>query len=134
MKINAAEFKAKCLKLIDEVAATRKPLIITKRGRPVASVVPIVNAAPQKMFGYMKGTGEIVGDIVKVPRQLGPQKRAKTAICIETSCRNPARTARPPGPVRPANETGSPAARYARLAMALIRGSRPPEAWHTQIA
>ena len=69
MNINAAEFKAKCLKLIDEVAATRKPLIITKRGRPVASVVPIVNAAPQKMFGYMKGTGEIVGDIVKVPHE-----------------------------------------------------------------
>ena len=69
MNINAAEFKAKCLKLIDEVAATRKPLIITKRGRPVASVVPIVNDAPQKMFGYMKGTGEIVGDIVNVPHQ-----------------------------------------------------------------
>ena len=69
MNIKAAEFKAKCLKLIDEVAATRKPLIITKRGRPVASVVPIVNDAPQKMFGYMKGTGEIVGDIVKVPHQ-----------------------------------------------------------------
>ena len=69
MNINAAEFKAKCLKLIDEVAATRKPLIITKRGRPVASVVPIVNAAPQKMFGYMKGTGEIIGDLMKVPHQ-----------------------------------------------------------------
>ena len=69
MNIKAAEFKAKCLKLIDEVAATRKPLIITKHGRPVASVVPIVNAAPQKMFGYMKGTGEIVGDIVKGPHQ-----------------------------------------------------------------
>ena len=69
MNINAAEFKAKCLKLIDEVAATRKPLIITKRGRPVASVVPIVNAAPQKMFGYMKGTGEIIGDIMNVPHQ-----------------------------------------------------------------
>jgi prevent-host-death family protein len=67
MNINAAEFKAKCLKLIDEVAATRKPLIITKRGRPVASVVPIVNAAQQKMFGYMKGTGEIIGDIMNVP-------------------------------------------------------------------
>ena len=69
MNINAAEFKAKCLKLIDEVAATRKPLIITKRGRPVASVVPIVNAAPQKLFGYMKGTGEIIGNIMKVPPQ-----------------------------------------------------------------
>ena len=44
MKANivpAGEFKAKCLNLIDEVAETRKPLVITKRGKPVAQVVPM---------------------------------------------------------------------------------------------
>lgn len=70
MSINAAEFKAKCLKLLDEVAATHKPLVITKRGRPVARVLPIDDEAPAPgLFGYMKGTGEIAGDILDVPRE-----------------------------------------------------------------
>ena len=34
MKINATEFKAKCLKLVDEVARTREPIIVTKHGKP----------------------------------------------------------------------------------------------------
>jgi prevent-host-death family protein len=67
MNINAAQFKAKCLKLIDEVAATRKPLIITKRGKPLAKLVPIQDEAPTGLFGYMKGTVQILGDIVNVP-------------------------------------------------------------------
>ncbi len=67
MNINAAQFKAKCLKLIDEVAATRKPLIITKRGKPLAKLVPIQDEAPAGLFGYMKGTVQILGDIVNVP-------------------------------------------------------------------
>lgn len=36
MQISAAQFKAGCLKLMDEVKKTREPIIITKRGRPVA--------------------------------------------------------------------------------------------------
>lgn len=67
MNINAAEFKAKCLKLIDQVADTHEPLIITKRGKPVAKLVPIVEETPHSLFGYMKGTVKIVGDIVDVP-------------------------------------------------------------------
>ncbi len=70
MNINAAEFKAKCLKLIDEVAATHQPLVITKRGKPVARIVPVEDAAPPPaLFGYMKGTGEIVGDIIDAPSE-----------------------------------------------------------------
>ena len=46
MEINAAEFKAKCLKLLDEVAATHEPLVITKRGKPVAKLVPIGEVSP----------------------------------------------------------------------------------------
>ncbi len=67
MDINAARFKAKCLKLIDEVAATRKPLVITKRGKALAKLVPIQDEMLPPLFGYMKGTGEILGDIVNVP-------------------------------------------------------------------
>lgn len=65
MNINAAEFKAKCLKLIDEVAATHQPLVITKRGKPVARVVPIESDDERSLFGYMKGTIEIRGDIME---------------------------------------------------------------------
>ena len=67
MDINAAQFKAKCLKLIDEVAATRKSLVITKRGKPLAKLVPIQDEKLSPLFGYMKGTGQILGDIVNVP-------------------------------------------------------------------
>ncbi|WP_456380565.1 type II toxin-antitoxin system Phd/YefM family antitoxin [Thiolapillus sp.] len=41
MKISATEFKAKCLKLIGEVAQPHDPLIVAKRGKPVAKLVPI---------------------------------------------------------------------------------------------
>ncbi len=39
--IQASAFKARCLALLDRVATTRRPLVITKRGRPVARLVPI---------------------------------------------------------------------------------------------
>jgi len=39
--IPAGEFKAKCLSLLDQVAHTGQGLVVTKRGRPVAEVVPI---------------------------------------------------------------------------------------------
>ena len=67
MNISAAQFKAKCLKLIDEIAVTREPLIITKRGKPLAKLVPIEDETLTPLFGYMKGTGQILGDIVNVP-------------------------------------------------------------------
>ena len=68
MKVNAAEFKAKCLKLIDEVATTQQPLVITKRGKPVARLVPVEpETPPPPLFGYMKGTVQIVGDIINMP-------------------------------------------------------------------
>ena len=62
-EIAAGEFKAKCLHLLDEVEQSRKELIITKRGRPVARLVPVEQEAPQ-IFGRMKGTGKILGDII----------------------------------------------------------------------
>lgn len=69
MSVNAAEFKARCLKLIDEVAATHEPLVITKRGKPMAKLVPIECETPTSLFGYMKNTGQIRGDIVDVPHE-----------------------------------------------------------------
>jgi prevent-host-death family protein len=61
--IAAGEFKAKCLHLLDEVAQRRAPLIITKRGKPMAKLVPI-DDKPVDVYGRMRGTGKIIGDIV----------------------------------------------------------------------
>jgi prevent-host-death family protein len=61
--IAAGEFKAKCLSLLDEVAQSRAPLVITKRGKPVAKLVPLEDE-PVDIYGRMKGTAKIIGDIV----------------------------------------------------------------------
>ena len=45
--IAAGKFKDVCLKMLDEVAATRTPVVITKRGKPVAQLVPYV--APDRV-------------------------------------------------------------------------------------
>ena len=61
-KIPAGEFKAKCLKLLDEVAEKRETLVITKHGKPVAQLVPM--ARDEELFGSMRGSGAILGDII----------------------------------------------------------------------
>jgi prevent-host-death family protein len=67
MEITAADFKARCLKLMDEVAATGQPITITKRGKVVARLVPPEPAGERHtLFGYMAGSGSVVGDIVDV--------------------------------------------------------------------
>ncbi|MDH3597088.1 MAG: type II toxin-antitoxin system Phd/YefM family antitoxin [Rhodospirillales bacterium] len=62
-KIPAGEFKARCLKLMDEVAETGEELVVTKRGKPVARLVPM-QAKGKVFFGAMKGTATIHGDII----------------------------------------------------------------------
>lgn len=63
--MKAGEFKAECLKVMDRVKATRRKVIITKRNVPIAQLVPIDSDQEKKIFGCMKGTIEIKGDIVK---------------------------------------------------------------------
>jgi prevent-host-death family protein len=60
--IAAGEFKAKCLALLDEVQQSRREYVITKRGKPVARLVP-TEEKPDEIFGRLKGTGKIHGDI-----------------------------------------------------------------------
>jgi prevent-host-death family protein len=62
--IKASEFKAKCLKIMDEVAATGEPIEITKNGKPVARLVPPLRRA-KSLFGLHKGQIEILGDIIE---------------------------------------------------------------------
>ena len=61
-KIAAGEFKARCLTLMEDVRSTREPLIITKRGKPVAKLVPIEEPTDD-FIGRLKGVMRIVGDI-----------------------------------------------------------------------
>lgn len=62
--IQASEFKAKCLAILDEVAATGEGITILKRGKPVAQLLP----ATFEIEGYpqpaLKGTVEFLGDVV----------------------------------------------------------------------
>jgi prevent-host-death family protein len=59
----AGEFKVHCLKVMDEVQSKRQAVLITKRGKPVAKLVP-VEKEKDDIFGFMKGKVTIHGDIV----------------------------------------------------------------------
>jgi prevent-host-death family protein len=61
--IKASEFKAKCLKLMDEVALSGEPIVITKNGKPIAQLVPLAER-PKSLWGAHKGLIEIKGDII----------------------------------------------------------------------
>jgi prevent-host-death family protein len=59
----AGEFKVHCLSVMDEVQSRREAVVITKRGKPVAKIVP-VEQEKDDIFGFFKGKIEIKGDIV----------------------------------------------------------------------
>jgi prevent-host-death family protein len=59
----AGKFKAQCLGVLDEVQARREPVLVTKHGKPVAKVVPILEEE-DPIFGFYKGKIKIVGDIM----------------------------------------------------------------------
>lgn len=63
-EVAISEFKAKCLAIVDQVHKTKRPIRITKRGKPVAEVIPPTPESVKQIFGFMKGKMEIVGDIV----------------------------------------------------------------------
>ena len=60
--VPATEFKAKCLQLLDEVAATGAVLTITKHGHAVAQVVPM--PARGELFGALRGSVLAQQDLV----------------------------------------------------------------------
>ena len=64
-EIAISEFKAKCLSLLEEVFKTRKPLRITRFGKPIAVVVPPATVQGRAAWiGSMKHSMQILGDIV----------------------------------------------------------------------
>jgi prevent-host-death family protein len=64
-EVSISEFKAKCLALLAQVNKTKKPLRITRHGKPIADVVPAVpNIDRAALFGSMRNSIKILGDIV----------------------------------------------------------------------
>lgn len=57
-KVPAGEFKAKCLALLDEVAESRVPLVVTKRGAPIAQVIPLGSALMPSLLGSVRYSSE----------------------------------------------------------------------------
>jgi prevent-host-death family protein len=67
-EVPVSKFKAACLALLEKVKRTGKPLLITRRGEPLAQVVPPpAPKQPASWLGSFRSTGKIVGDIVSPP-------------------------------------------------------------------
>jgi len=62
--IQASEFKAKCLALMDQVAASGETLIITKNGKPVAELRPYKAPRAKSFIGLTQHLGSITGDVM----------------------------------------------------------------------
>jgi prevent-host-death family protein len=62
-QVGAAQFKAKCLQIMDRVSRGKQPVVVTKRGKPIVRIVPVDNAEPSSVFGCLAGDFQIVGDI-----------------------------------------------------------------------
>lgn len=63
--IQAGKFKAECLKIMDDIQAKKYSIIITKRNKPIAKLVPLEEENKSFLFGKMKGTAQIKGDLIQ---------------------------------------------------------------------
>ncbi|HEV2135773.1 MAG TPA: type II toxin-antitoxin system Phd/YefM family antitoxin [Terracidiphilus sp.] len=61
-KMAAAQFKAKCLAVMDHVSQSGRPVVITKHGKPVVKVVP-AGESEDDIFGALSDIARIKGDI-----------------------------------------------------------------------
>jgi len=62
--VPAGEFKQICLRLLDEVSASGEPIVITKRGKPVAQLAPVKPERSEDWLGALREQGEITGDLI----------------------------------------------------------------------
>jgi prevent-host-death family protein len=62
--MSAAEFKAKCLQAMEQVAATGDPIIVTKRGKAIAQLAPVARK-PKTLRGFLKGRVKTRRDIIR---------------------------------------------------------------------
>ena len=64
MMITAGKFKAQCLQIMDDVHKHRREVIITKYGKPVAKLVGVTTQTKEPLFGFLKNSVVIKGDII----------------------------------------------------------------------
>ena len=57
-------FKAQCIALLREAQRTAEPIIVTRRGRPLARIEPVREPVPSRRLGKQRGRMQIKGDIV----------------------------------------------------------------------
>lgn len=60
-----SEFKAKCLAVLEEVRETGEPILVTRRGQPMAEVKPPQGDGKEFRLGWAVGTARILGDLVE---------------------------------------------------------------------
>ncbi|MBZ0168763.1 Phd_YefM [Candidatus Methylomirabilis lanthanidiphila] len=71
-RVTISRFKATCLALLDKVKRTGQPILITRRGEPIAQVLPPPPPErPAAWLGSFQSTGTIVGDIIAPPLEEG---------------------------------------------------------------
>lgn len=62
--VNISDFQINCLHLLNEVAKTKKSLVITKNGVPITQISPSHDNKPKTLFGALKGTVTVHSDII----------------------------------------------------------------------
>lgn len=63
-EISATEFKATCLKVMDQVHDKHIEYVITKHGKPIAMIIPVPESETAEIFGCLANTATIHGDII----------------------------------------------------------------------
>ena len=64
-RVPISKFKAACATLLDRVKRTGQPILVTRRGEPIAQILPPPpSERPASWLGSFRGTGQIIGDIL----------------------------------------------------------------------
>lgn len=66
-EVTISKFKATCLALLAKVKRTGRPILVTRKGEPIAQIVPPPPEKPVSWLGSLAGTGKITGDVVSPP-------------------------------------------------------------------
>ncbi len=63
-EISTSQLKARCSEIVERVASRREAMIITRRGRAVAALVPLEVTEPRSLYGFARGAVTVRGDLV----------------------------------------------------------------------
>ena len=79
--INISDFKTRCLAVLDRVQSTGEPVLILKRGRPVAELLPARSSQAEYPQMELEGTVTIIGDIIE---PVIPEKHWDSPAVVDT--------------------------------------------------